>query len=118
MLTAAHVVYDASRGGFATSLDVRFGNETFIPAIPGGNAKVLSAYTSNPLSLSAYDVSVVLLGTQVATIRPAAVVLKTLTSDLAGFATNVVGYPAVRADLFGYLYGAADTALIDPKQLQ
>jgi V8-like Glu-specific endopeptidase len=116
VLTAGHVAYDPSpdRGGQANSFDIEFGNGAFVRGIPGSNARVMNAYKSSPTSLSPFDMSVVLLGTRVSTITPAAVVRRSVAADLAGFSVNVVGYPAVQADLFGKLYGAADIARVDP----
>jgi V8-like Glu-specific endopeptidase len=120
ILTAAHVVYDDRYGGKSRGFDVTFGNNAYVHGIPGENARFREDLFPGwpPDRLCPFDLSVVRLGVEMGGINPATVNAST-TADLAGYLTNVVGYPAEGYDvygqpLFGRLFGAEAIARIDP----
>ncbi len=108
ILTAGHVVYDPSRGGYPTKADVYFAGELITPspqvfrtAQPWVDTDSL---TMNPIS--AYDVGAILLTSAIDPNKiPAVAVAVTPGANLGGLELNVVGFP-VRQDLYGTLYGA------------
>lgn len=109
ILTAGHVVYDPSRGGYPTLVQVELGGHqrfsvastVFRTTQPWVD---IDSKTMNPIS--AFDIGAILLdkAIPVAQVAPAAVAV-TPGPNLGGLDLNVVGFP-VRPDLFGNLYGA------------
>ena len=118
ILTAGHVVYDPSRGGYPTMVQVELGglqrfsveSTVFRTTRPWVDT---DSKTMNPLS--AFDVGAILLDNPIPTTEvPSASVAVTPGPNLGGLDLNVVGFP-VRADLFGTLYGARSTpTLLSP----
>jgi len=111
ILTAAHVIYDPSKGGEATNFEVFFGTGATTTAA-GKNGRVLQQWIDStnpdPSSLnpiSAYDAGVIVLDPTSAVdgVAPAAV-RPTLLDDLRGHDLNVVGYP-IQSDFSGGLAG-------------
>ena len=109
ILTAGHVVYDPSRGGYPNVIDVAIGGQqrqvVASQVFRTTNEWVTTdSLTLNPIS--AVDVGAILLATP---IPPGlAIPVQPPTSpapDLSGTLLNVVGFPA-DSDKIGQLYGA------------
>jgi len=112
ILTAGHVVYDPSRGGYPTVVNVELGGRqpfavestVFRTTRPWVDT---DSKTMNPIS--AFDVGAILLDSPIPATDVASVsVAVTPGPNLGGLELNVVGFP-VRPDLFGTLYGARST---------
>ncbi len=103
ILTAAHVIYDPTRGGQATMFDIYFGDGTS-HHVGGGNGRVRSEWTNSGTldPLSWVDAGVIRLDQAAAAVpaRPAA----TSQADLLGVPINVLGFPA--DDLVPQMYGS------------
>jgi V8-like Glu-specific endopeptidase len=108
ILTAGHVVYDPSRGGYPTRADVELGAVRFtVSSTVFRTTQPWVDTDSQGLNpISSYDIGAILLP---APIAPEAVprvnYAVTPGPNLGGLEINVVGFP-VRADLYGGLYGA------------
>jgi V8-like Glu-specific endopeptidase len=114
VLTAGHVVYDPSKGGYATAVDVTFGGRTTPPT---------SAYltttqwqntdsTSSLAALSAFDVAVILLPEAIDSAVPVVQFQTASDQMLAGMSLSLVGYPIDPPETLGRLYGAQSPPLL------
>jgi V8-like Glu-specific endopeptidase len=118
ILTAGHVVYDPSRGGYPTLARIELGGQqrtsvesaVFRTTQPWVDT---DSKTMNPIS--AFDIGAILLDTPIPAtqIAPASVAV-TPGPNLSGLNLNVVGFP-VEPALFGNLYGArSEPTLLSP----
>ena len=112
ILTAGHVVYDPSKGGYPTRIDVELGGAQRFTV----SSKVFrtttnwvntDSFTMNPLS--AFDIGAILLPTAIDP-RVVAAVPVIPGTNLAGVELTVAGFP-VQANLYGSLYGASAMAV-------
>jgi V8-like Glu-specific endopeptidase len=109
ILTAGHVVFDPSRGGYPNAVDVAIGGQQrkVVPSSVFRTTvqwKETDSLTLNPVS--AYDVGAILLADPIdpglaTPIQPPA----GPAPDLSSTSLNVVGFPA-DSDKIGQLYGA------------
>jgi V8-like Glu-specific endopeptidase len=112
VVTAAHVIYDPDRGGWADMFDIYFGDGTST-RVEGAQGRVRSEWINEGTTstLSLFDAGVIKLE-QPASPRPA-VPRSSLLDNLLGVPINVLGYPAdpLVPNLYGYLAGARTTAI-------
>jgi V8-like Glu-specific endopeptidase len=112
LLTAGHVVYDGTRGGYASSLRAYFQGTSLGPITVTGRDNMpttqqwvtVDGATLNPTS--AYDIAAILLPEAIpwASAVPQAYTT-TPGPNLTEYLVNVVGFPVI-GDHFGTLYGA------------
>jgi V8-like Glu-specific endopeptidase len=99
ILTAAHVIFDPTRGGPADRFEVTFGRGATATA-DGSKGRVIPEWISAGVldPISAYDLGVILLDKPVNNV-PVADFSPSVNTDLWGHNTNVVGYP-IRSDFW------------------
>lgn len=111
VLTAGHVVYDASKQGFATQVDVTFNGLRPVRAqTVQTNHLWIQQDASGANPLSAYDYGVIILPEAID--QPTWPIACATTSDaeLTSLTLNVAGYPAQPASIRGQLFRGVSRA--------
>ncbi len=99
ILTAAHVIYDPTRGGWANRFEVAFGGGASATADRSKGRVIQEWISTNVLDpISPFDLGVILLDSPVSNV-PLADFFPSVNTDLWGHNTNVVGYP-IRSDFW------------------
>jgi V8-like Glu-specific endopeptidase len=115
ILTAGHVVFDPSRGGYPTRVDVELGGTrriTVSSTVYRTTQRWLDTDSQSLNPISAYDIGALLLSEPIAPgDAPRVNFAVTAGPNFGGLEVNVVGFP-VRADIYGGLFGASSFPVV------